>query len=323
MNDSQQTMIRYLLGELSEGEQSALEAQYFADPRAFDEMTRAETALVDDYVRGRLSADIRRRFEQTYLADARRRDRVRFAEALAARVDQAAAAPSGQDERRPLTEERESGSGWWSWLGMPWGSKPALGFAVATLLIVSTGIWLAIDSSRGRQQAPPLDVRREEPERRTPEADATEQARAGQTETEPLAPAADQPLPQTLPTPERPRAPSIVTLVLAVNLGERGQDDSRPPTLVIPPGTSEVRLQLRLREQDYASYRVVLRAIGGPEILRRADIQPRAEGADAVLTLSVPASRFTIGDYMLTLQGAAGGDRFDDLSQSIFRVEEK
>ena len=57
MNDSKQTMIRYLLGELPEGEQAAIEEQYFADPRVLDELTQTETALVDDYVRGRLSAE--------------------------------------------------------------------------------------------------------------------------------------------------------------------------------------------------------------------------------------------------------------------------
>ena len=52
-------------------------------------------------------------------------------------------------------------------------------------------------------------------------------------------------------------------------------------------------------------------------------MQPIAEGSGAVFTLNVPANRFTTGDYMLTLQGAAGGGELDDLSQSLFRVEKK
>ena len=319
MNDSKQTMIRYLLGELPEGEQAAMEEQYLADPRVFDELTRTETALVDDYVRGRLSAEMRRRFEQTYLADARRRDRVRFAEALVERVDRAGAEPSGQGVRPPLVHERDSGPGWWSWLGLPRASKPILGFAVAALLIVSTGLWLAIESGRARQESAQIAATQAEQERRTREA--AEQARVTPQKAQPPPPA-DQP-PQESRPPEQPRAPSIVTLALAVGPGVRSPDASPPPTLVIPPGTSEVRLQLTLREHEYSSYQVVLRAVAGPQILRRAGMLPIAEQSGAALTLSVPANRFTTGDYMLTLQGAAGGGELDELSQSLFRVEKK
>ena len=228
MNESTPTITRYLLGELPEGERSALEERYFADPRVFDEITAAETALVDDYVRGRLPADLRRRFEQTYLTDARRRNRVRFAETLAARVDQSGEPSPGRA----------------SWLGVLWPPTPRLGFAVATVLLVSTGIWLAIQTSPVRQESAQVDG-----------------GRATEVERPPPGPA--DPPPLTRPSQPGPTMPSFVTLFLAVGGGERGQDAARPPTLVIPSGTSEVRLQLRLREHEHASYQVVVRAIGG------------------------------------------------------------
>ena len=55
MNDPEQIATRYLLGELAEPEQTALEEKYFADPQLFDQLVKAETELVDDYARGRLS----------------------------------------------------------------------------------------------------------------------------------------------------------------------------------------------------------------------------------------------------------------------------
>src|SRR5215208_6229734 len=87
MNDATHLMTRYLLGELSEGEQSALEQACFDDPRVFAELTAAEEGLVDDYARDRLSPEVRARFERVYLADPRRRERVQFAHALIARLD--------------------------------------------------------------------------------------------------------------------------------------------------------------------------------------------------------------------------------------------
>ena len=318
MSDSTQTITRYLLRELSEGERTALEERYFADPRAFEEVAAAETALVDDYVRGKLPADMRRRFEQAYLADVGRRNRVRFAEALAARVDQAGAPPSGHGLRQPLTPDLEPASGWPSWLGVLWPSKPRLGFAVATVLLASTGIWVAIQFGQGREDSSPVDGRRDGQERPTPGADPAEQGRA--PEVRPLPGPADQARPQTWPSPQRLPPPSFATLILTVG-GDRGQDGGKPPVLVIPPGTANVRFLLRLRESEHASYQIVARAIGGGEILRRADLRPAAEGSGAVLTLIVPASRFSAGDYMLTLQGEAGGSELEDLSHSLFRVE--
>lgn len=310
MNDSKQTITRYLLGELSEGEQSALEERYFTDPRVFDEVTAAESALVDDYVRGRLPHDMRQRLERSYLADARRRNRVRFAEALAARLDQSGAQPSEHRLRQPLAQELESAPGWWTWFSERWALTPALGVALATVVIVSTGIWLTIQFSQVRQESAQVDAGRDEPARTTdPER--------------PSPGPADQSPPESRPTPAAPRASSFVTLVLAVGVGQRGQDGSPPPTLVIPPGTADVRLQLRMREHEYSSYQIVLRAIGGPEILRRANIRPVPAGSGAVFTLTVPSTRFSAGDYMLTLQGAAGENELDDLSQSLFRVDKK
>jgi anti-sigma factor RsiW len=86
MNESQQIM-RYLLGELSESERASLEEKYFTDPQVFDQVLKAESELVDDYVRSHLSLPSRERFERSYLAHPGRRERVKFAAALAARID--------------------------------------------------------------------------------------------------------------------------------------------------------------------------------------------------------------------------------------------
>ncbi len=321
MNESTSTATRYLLGELLESDQSAFEERFFSDPRAFEEVEAAETALVDDYVRGRLPVDVRRRFEQTYLADPRRRDRVRFAAALAARVDQSGAAPpSGHGRRRRLGPDSQPASGWPSWIAVSWPLQARPGLAVAAVLLAATGIWLASQLGRGREDSAPVAGGRAGQERPAGAADAGERARAPEVERPSPGPAAP-PLPATRSSPKGPVTPTFATLIIAVGGGERGQDGGRPPTLVIAPTTSDVRIQLRLREHEHASYQIVLRAIGGPEILRRANLRPATEAAGPVLTLTVPASRFSAGDYMLTLQGAAGGSEFDDVSLSLFRVD--
>ena len=64
MNESQQTLVRYLLGEMSDPEQTELEENYFADPRLFDQLVEAENQLVDQHARGQLAPEQQQHYQQ-------------------------------------------------------------------------------------------------------------------------------------------------------------------------------------------------------------------------------------------------------------------
>jgi anti-sigma factor RsiW len=103
MDELEQITTRYLLGELSESEQMALEERFFTDPQVFNQVLQAESKLVDAYARGRLSNEMRERFEQSYLQHPARRDRVEFARALTtslhvAEIAVVATRPEADDE---------------------------------------------------------------------------------------------------------------------------------------------------------------------------------------------------------------------------------
>jgi hypothetical protein len=83
-----------------------------------------------------------------------------------------------------------------------------------------------------------------------------------------------------------------------------------------------VRLQLRMREHEYPTYRVIVRRAGGAEIVRRGQLSATADASGASITLTVPADQFESGDYILTLQGAMGSD-FEDLSVVVVRVDRR
>jgi hypothetical protein len=300
MNDSAY-MTRYLLGELSEDEQAALEERYAADPRIFDEVVKAESDLVDDYVRRKLAPAARERFERFYLAHPQRRERVKFAEALVTRLDRMeapafiSAAPSAG-----------TAFAWRTRLDRLLRPKPALGFALATLVIAS-GIWLVFEARRTREAVAHREAARSEQERRDSAANARAAAEKARVDRAAAA-----------------RPATVSVLALSVGSGTRAVDTSSPTPLVIPPGTTEVRLQLSLlQQQDYSSYRVILRSVGGAEILRREQLTSAAAGSGALITLSVQASQFESGDYILTLQGASGGGGFEDLSRSLVRVDKR
>ena len=58
---------RYLLGELSEADQTALEQELLTDRDKFEQVCAVENELVDSYVRGEMSRADRKRFESHYL----------------------------------------------------------------------------------------------------------------------------------------------------------------------------------------------------------------------------------------------------------------
>jgi hypothetical protein len=116
--------------------------------------------------------------------------------------------------------------------------------------------------------------------------------------------------------------PTYASLLLTVG-GVRGGDAGKTPTLVIPPGTAEARLQLNLKENTHASYSVSLQAVGGREIFSRQGLKPRNTESGASVTLVVPSRKFATGDYILTLSGVGQDGEIDDLSKSIFRVNRK
>jgi hypothetical protein len=114
--------------------------------------------------------------------------------------------------------------------------------------------------------------------------------------------------------------PAAVTLALLVDPDVRGHEAGPPATLIIPPGTEEVRLELNLRERDSSAYRIEIRPVGGGTLLQTEALAASSSPGPA-FTLRLPAGRLPAGDYLLTLQGGTGDGGFEDLSRTLFRIE--
>lgn len=330
MDESHQTITRYLLGELSEAERAALEEKYFTDPQVFDQVLKAECELLDNYVRGRLSSEARAQFERSYLADPGRRARVKFAEALVTRIDQTEASHSatGQKSAQASVLQR-----WQSLLVTLRGRRLALSVSIAlVVLIVTGGLWSFIESRRLRRELVETQAAQADQERRARELEeqraATERKQAEElTADVNRRQQTQEPLAQPSPTPTTLAAapastPTFVTLHLSIGV-TRSADTNPAQTLVIPPGTKEVRLRLDLKENNDASYGVSLKAVGEREIFSRRGLKPVPAKSGARLFLTLPADGLMTGDYMLTLSGISQDGSVEDLSKSIFRVEKR
>lgn len=315
-------MMRYLLGELSEPEQSALEERYFADPQIFNEVLETESELVDGYVRGQLANEVRERFEQSYMAHPARSERVKFAAALATRLDQT-------EEPVTSSEQLTLPVSWWQrLLASLRGQRPTLRFsmALATLMVVLGGVWIFVESRREQQLAQTEAARQAEQQRREREQSqrtADQGTGAGDSAAEQAVVGPNpQQIPQPTPNAAEDSAPRSVSLALAVG-GVRGGDNAKIPTLVVPPGTTHARLLLNLKENNYPSYRASLQTIAGVEIFSQTGVKPGRSKTGASFVFTVPAQKFAGGDYVLTLRGINPDGEVDDLSKSLFRVEKK
>jgi type II secretory pathway pseudopilin PulG len=318
MDELDQLTTRYLLGELSEQEQAALEQSYFRDRNVFNEVLKVESDLVDAYARGQLSAEIRERFERSYLNHPARRKRVEFARALTSRID---------EREQSVTQPARSASSvsWWRRLLALVGAQgPPLRFAMATIivLIAVAGVWIFVNTRRQQQrEAAQLQARQEEQLRRAREQVTPQQPTETPKQEERVAqipPETSQPSPNS----NTNSAPPIVSLALTVG-GVRGTDNSATQTLVIPHDTPQAQLLLNLKDDSYPRYRVSLRKIDGAEILTQTNIRPRSTNGGARFVFKVPARLLTSGEYALTLGGITSEGEVDDLSKSLFRVEKK
>ncbi len=170
---------RYLLGDLPEHEETALEAAYFGDPELLARLELIATDLADEYAASRMPLTDRTNYERRLLGNAEGREEVAFARAL--QVANGPEARNGGAERA--------------------GAIPAwLGWAAAALVIVSSGYvawqsWSA--DGRIASDAPAIAT--------TPPT------------TAPATPAAPAPEPGAPAAPEAP-AIRVATLILTADL---------------------------------------------------------------------------------------------------------
>src|SRR5689334_22723866 len=106
---SDDQLVRYLLGQLTDEEAERVDELSIADEEAAWRLRAAEDDLVDAYVRGRLDDLTRSRFERVYLVTPKRREKVKFARQLSATLDRLAPGPA------PAIATAATTSSWRGW----------------------------------------------------------------------------------------------------------------------------------------------------------------------------------------------------------------
>jgi hypothetical protein len=322
--DSQEDLIeRYLLGELSAAEQTALEDEYFGDEFKYDRLCKAEDDLLDRYARGSLPEADRERFERGYLTNPRRRRHVMFAKALARIVDEnlTARRAAPQTSGRERIERPDTRLSWLSHLArLPRGLRLALG-TTAALLIVLGGTWLVIETSRLRARLAEA-LREGETQRRRAQtqsrqiADLEAQYRRLAEERERLQAQLQAAKEKASPT----SGPVIFALSLRAFRDPGGQE---PRTLIIPRGAEEARLRINLTEHEFPGYQVMLLTTDGKEVFAIKGLSPRATRDGYVLIVSVPVRKFATRDNVISLSGISADGEVETLGKVIIKASRR
>src|SRR6185295_9695024 len=275
-------------------------------------ITAVENDLIDEYVRGELSAADRERFETRFLASAERRKRVEFAKALRTVVSESTA---------PEKDLIQTATGW-SWRESLYaflnGLNPAarLAFAAAAIVVVAGAALLFVETLRLRRQVTQLQAEKQagqnlqqslEAERkRNAELNARLDQEKQQREQ------TDESLRQLTETPEakNPAPPPVIaSLTLLPGLSRGGGEK---PNLDLANDARVVRLNIGIDpEEQYKTFAVELRTLAGRHVWNRENLAARTRRGTRAVGLTLPATVLKPGEYELRLRGLTEGGGAD------------
>jgi len=299
-------MTRYLLGDLPETEQTAVEQEYFADPEKFEEVWASENDLVDRYVRGRLSRAERELFERNYLQSPKHRERVATSRKLLEAADSQAA------ESGVAPQVIAPAPGRLMELLNALLTPRFLAPAAAFLLLLSALSWMAIERSRLNKEIEKTKAQLSDQQSREREIAAqlaVEREQSGKLKSE-----LDRAL-ETLAQEPSHTLPSILTFLLTPGQAPRGWGETQRQ-ITIPRETDLIRLQIKVEKSDSRRFQASIRKVGGPRVWNQRSLTPRS----GAITVNVPADKLPVDDYILTLSATTPTGETEEINSYPFRV---
>jgi len=309
VDDNDEMLARYLLGESDEKEKETVETRYIGDAAFYDQLLCAEDDLIDAYTRDELPQSRRKNFERNFLCSPERRSRVTFAESWIAYL-----------ERQPVSRAAAKRSSRLASLPAVFRFDlwPAMLRAAAAILVLLVGVGLIAETIRLRNRVNQAESRNRalEEERHDLEQQINAQRRQSQELSAQLERERIVRGQAASPTSQVLVGPGIMSFLLTPGL-IRGTAAAQ--RLVVPPGARLVLLQINLRGQRYASYRAVIRTVEGRVVWSKSELQAQAKG----LLISTPSSVLSNDDYVLTLSGISATGATEVIEEYSFSVLKK
>ena len=311
---SDDRLISYLLGELSEGEQIELESVFFADESSFEHLLLIEDELINDYLSNELSEEESERFRTYFLSTPERKERVEFNRELLASINKIKVLPNPRIAHAKTPQFIKSHI-----------AKPALlvPAAVAMLLLLGS-LWLYVDRTWLRTQMDEMQAKlallneerealnQQIAEQQTRSQEISEQLRRNQDERKKL----------ELELAKARQSQSVIaSFMLAPS--ESRNSGAKASRIVLSSNPQLLRLKLRLKTgANYKYYRAALQK-DGKEILTINELRSGSNASSKVIDLILPSSIFTEGDYLVTVFGITDSRSIEAAGNYSLKVVKK
>jgi hypothetical protein len=309
----EQTILRYLHGELLEPEIDTLEERFFLDDDLHMEIQAVEIELIDRYIRKAMPPEERGRFEQKYMVTPERLLKVNESRSFRDVLD-AVRAETAQHDDQPAV----------SWLERLFGnfslSLPTMQYAAAGIIILmALGMaWLLYDRTRTQQELLAArnaqlesetvltnELARKEDELRTRLAEQTrgesETLSALEMEIAELRRQLEDPRRQTVPeSAPAPQAPVIATIFLPAVRGP-----GVPVNVVIARSAKAANVQVPVGDGGEGPFEIAITR-EAETVAAASGISPRRTAKGSVVSVSVPTRKLTEGRYEVNIRAQSG-----------------
>lgn len=318
----------YLLGELSEEEQTKFEEEYFSDDVKFLQFQAAQNDPLDAYARKTLAQAQLERFEKYSLSSPWLKRRADLAQALTTYVDQ---------QRINESEAKSSAAGntpHTSWLQsvkdvlfpkteVRW----RLAAAVVIILLVIGGVYLFIKENRMQNEIARLQAEEksqiaqqmklsEEEKHAAQLASDLEKEKAERTKLEEEL-AASQ-------TQSKQGANEFGHSLILTLVPQALRANGNLKALSISSDDRFVDLQLQFQtKENYKHFLIEIQSVSGVSVFKSQSIRSQRTRIGATATIRIPASRLQTDDYLISLKGQSRSGGYEDISNYSFRVIRK
>jgi hypothetical protein len=312
-SQDEKLIARYLLGELTEDEQTELEERAFSDRDYFQQVRAVEKDLIDEYTRGELSGPALQSFERRFAASDSRRRQIGFARAFT-QVAGEDPGPTSSD-LAPAAQATWSNSFLLFWRGSNLAFKFSL--AAVALIIIISGFWLLI-GSRGSNQSHLERAGTQPSPQGTPQSQGS--ASPQPTTDQSAHNGVPTPLPQGSP-PASPQQQVIASLLLLPGTARGAENLAQ---LNIQPATTAVQLRISIdKGEPYNHFRAELRTTAGKVIASQTNLTAPPTRARRTIVWLVPAGHLNSGEYELSLSGTTAQGQAEAVGYYYFKVLKK
>jgi hypothetical protein len=316
--EQEKTLVRYLLGESSEGEKAKIEERFITDGEYFEQVLAVEHALIDDYLEGRLAKEEMQKVEKLLISSPTQWRELEFVKALTDTLSK-----TGKDEQRLFREmakpSRDPLPGGLSGVQNLGRQRVHASWIIVAFLCITGAISILIVQSKFRHL---------EAERAKREQEFYQQVEEKSERIEDLSRQLDaernwgRQLQEEIVSLKQSNSSklSVETLSFTLISNQMLRGGGEWQTIQIPQNIQRIKISISLDSNvSYKSYSVTIMNLDGGKIWSQDNLRIKAANP-AKLSLTLRSEELPIGDYTLVLRSRTDSGNSIDIGKYNFRV---